>query len=189
MWQVVQGLRPPRIQLASLQFFPASLLRNRSRAPGGLPRPQDQTGQDALDPQGQPIHLAVRAGGHDPGTGDAGAGWGPHHRGQRHATLAGGPVLRGPGSVQNGPGRGQGVVLDEANSKRSYNYATVFIDLDRKQKPVIFDTPGKRAVWFCSTASCVSIAAVTTISPRWSATCRQPPWPRSAKASPAPTLP
>ncbi|TAN34090.1 ISL3 family transposase, partial [Patescibacteria group bacterium] len=31
----------------------------------------------------------------------------------------------------------------ETASKRGHNYVTVFIDLDRKQKPVIFVTPGK----------------------------------------------
>jgi len=35
------------------------------------------------------------------------------------------------------------VVLDEATSKRNHNYVTVFIDLDRKRKPVIFATLGK----------------------------------------------
>ncbi|CAO0820371.1 hypothetical protein DFAR_1540022 [Desulfarculales bacterium] len=34
------------------------------------------------------------------------------------------------------------VALDEAASKRGHNYGTVFIDLDRRQKPVIFVTPG-----------------------------------------------
>ncbi|MFH1059689.1 MAG: transposase [Pseudomonadota bacterium] len=39
------------------------------------------------------------------------------------------------------------VALDETASKRGHNYITVFIDLDRKQKPVLFVTPGKtRAV-------------------------------------------
>ncbi|CAO0824761.1 hypothetical protein DFAR_910004 [Desulfarculales bacterium] len=40
-------------------------------------------------------------------------------------------------------GRVKAVALDEATSKRGHNYVTVFIDLDRKQKPVIFVTPGK----------------------------------------------
>ena len=35
------------------------------------------------------------------------------------------------------------VALDETASKRGHNYVTVFIDLDRKQKPVIFVTIGK----------------------------------------------
>jgi transposase len=35
------------------------------------------------------------------------------------------------------------VGLDETASKRGHNYVTVFIDLDRKQKPVVFVTPGK----------------------------------------------
>ncbi len=35
------------------------------------------------------------------------------------------------------------VALDETASKRGHNYVTVFIDLDKKQKPVIFVTPGK----------------------------------------------
>jgi transposase len=33
--------------------------------------------------------------------------------------------------------------LDETAAKRGQNYVTVFIDLDRKDKPVIFVTPGK----------------------------------------------
>ncbi|CAO0820353.1 hypothetical protein DFAR_1540004 [Desulfarculales bacterium] len=35
------------------------------------------------------------------------------------------------------------VALDATVSKRGHNYVTVFVDLDRKQKPVIFVTPGK----------------------------------------------
>ncbi|CAO0820246.1 hypothetical protein DFAR_1460002 [Desulfarculales bacterium] len=35
------------------------------------------------------------------------------------------------------------VALNETASKRGHNYITVFIDLDRKQKPVIIVTPGK----------------------------------------------
>ena len=33
--------------------------------------------------------------------------------------------------------------LDETASKRGHNYVTVFINRDRKQKPVVFVTPGK----------------------------------------------
>jgi transposase len=33
--------------------------------------------------------------------------------------------------------------LDETASKRGHNYVTVFIDMDRKAKPVVFATPGK----------------------------------------------
>ncbi len=40
-------------------------------------------------------------------------------------------------------GRLKAVGLDETASKRGHNYVTVFIDLDRKQKPVVFVTPGK----------------------------------------------
>jgi transposase len=35
------------------------------------------------------------------------------------------------------------VALDETASQRRHNYVTVFIDLDKKKKPVIFATPGK----------------------------------------------
>ncbi|CAO0822339.1 hypothetical protein DFAR_2960008 [Desulfarculales bacterium] len=35
------------------------------------------------------------------------------------------------------------VALDETASKRGHNYVTVFIDLNHKQKPVIFVIPGK----------------------------------------------
>jgi transposase len=37
----------------------------------------------------------------------------------------------------------EAVGLDETASKRGHNYVTVFIDLDRTSKPVIFATPGK----------------------------------------------
>ncbi|CAO0822397.1 hypothetical protein DFAR_3000006 [Desulfarculales bacterium] len=40
-------------------------------------------------------------------------------------------------------GGAKAVALDETVSKLGHNYATVFIDLDRKQKPVIFVTPGQ----------------------------------------------
>jgi transposase len=33
--------------------------------------------------------------------------------------------------------------FDETASKRGHNYVTVFIDLDRKRRPVVFATPGK----------------------------------------------
>ena len=33
--------------------------------------------------------------------------------------------------------------LDETAAKRGHNYVTIFIDMDRKEKPVIFATPGK----------------------------------------------
>ena len=40
-------------------------------------------------------------------------------------------------------GRLKAIGLDETASKRGHNYVTVFIDLDAKQKPVVFVTPGK----------------------------------------------
>ncbi len=35
------------------------------------------------------------------------------------------------------------IAFDETASKRGHNYVTVFIDADRKKKPVVFATPGK----------------------------------------------
>ena len=35
------------------------------------------------------------------------------------------------------------IALDETAAKRGHSYVTVFIDLDRKEKPVLFVTPGK----------------------------------------------
>jgi transposase len=35
------------------------------------------------------------------------------------------------------------VAFDETASKRGHNYVTIFIDLDRKTRPVVFATPGK----------------------------------------------
>jgi transposase len=45
--------------------------------------------------------------------------------------------------------------LDETASKRGHNYITVFIDLDRSDKPVVFATPGKGKE--CLTKFCVFI--------------------------------
>ena len=39
--------------------------------------------------------------------------------------------------------RVKAVALDETASKRGHNYVTVFIDLDKKTKPVLFVTPGR----------------------------------------------
>ena len=47
--------------------------------------------------------------------------------------------------------------LDETASKRGHNYITVFIDLDRSDKPVIFATPGKGKD--CLTKFCAFIEA------------------------------
>ncbi|CAO0823501.1 hypothetical protein DFAR_3730003 [Desulfarculales bacterium] len=67
------------------------------------------------------------------------------------------------------------MALDEAASNRGRNYVTVFIDLDRKQKPVIFVTPGKgKGYLVLFRCFRVSMAAITIILLRWSATCRQP---------------
>ncbi len=36
-----------------------------------------------------------------------------------------------------------GVALDETASKRGHRYVTIFLDMDRDQRPVIFAVPGK----------------------------------------------
>ena len=36
-----------------------------------------------------------------------------------------------------------GIALDETASKRGHNYVTVFLDMDRKTRPVLFAVPGK----------------------------------------------
>jgi transposase len=36
-----------------------------------------------------------------------------------------------------------GVALDETASKRGHNYVTVFLDMDREKRPVVFAVPGK----------------------------------------------
>ncbi|CAO0822768.1 hypothetical protein DFAR_3290016 [Desulfarculales bacterium] len=82
------------------------------------------------------------------------------------------------------------VALDETASKRGHNYVIVFIDLDRKQKPVIFVPHGKgksclalfRHFLFKHGGDYNNIAEVA-------ATCHKPPWPPSAKNFPAPTSP
>jgi len=50
-------------------------------------------------------------------------------------------VARAAGELDLGSVRAVG--LDETASKRGHNYVTVFIDMDRANKPVIFATPGK----------------------------------------------
>jgi len=42
------------------------------------------------------------------------------------------------------------VGLDETASKRGHNYVTVFIDMDRRDKPVIFVVPGRRVIPICA---------------------------------------
>ena len=37
----------------------------------------------------------------------------------------------------------RGIGLDETASKRGHNYVTIFIDMDRRQEPVLFVTPGR----------------------------------------------
>ncbi len=37
----------------------------------------------------------------------------------------------------------QAIGLDETASKRGHNYVTVFIDMERRDKPVLFVTPAK----------------------------------------------
>jgi transposase len=37
----------------------------------------------------------------------------------------------------------QGIALDETASKRGHNYVTVFLDMDKETRPVIFAVPGK----------------------------------------------
>src|SRR5882724_4825790 len=89
-------------------------------------------------------------------------------------------VARAVGELDLGSVRAVG--LDETASKRGHNYVTVFIDMDRADKPVIFATPGKGK-------ACVAIAASRPGSPRSSATCRRPSWRRSPPASPKPPSP
>src|ERR1700694_2311799 len=50
-------------------------------------------------------------------------------------------VARAVGELDLGSVRAVG--LDETASQRGHNYVTVFIDMDRANKPVIFATPGK----------------------------------------------
>jgi transposase len=47
--------------------------------------------------------------------------------------------------------------LDETASKRGHSYSTVFINLDRSDKPVVFETPGKAKE--CRTKFCAFIEA------------------------------
>ena len=69
--------------------------------------------------------------------------------------------------------------LDETASRRRHNYVTVFIDMDRRDKPVIFVTPGKaRPVWPSSGPSCWPMAANRPWSARSCATCRRRSWRR-----------
>ena len=94
--------------------------------------------------RGQPVYAPVRASGGDPGARDA-VCWPPPASsaspisvcGASSSTMSARPVAR------LDLGRLKAVGLDETASKRGHNYVTVFIDLDAKQKPVVFVTPGK----------------------------------------------
>lgn len=57
--------------------------------------------------------------------------------------------------------------VDETASRRGHRYVTVFLDMQRKQEPVIFAVPGHQPSWR-------PMAAIRTMWSRSSATCRPP---------------
>jgi transposase len=62
------------------------------------------------------------------------------------------------------------VGLDETAAKRGQTYVTVFIDLDRKDKPVVFVTPGRGKDTLAKfKAFSSSMAARQAVSLKWSA--------------------
>ena len=72
----------------------------------------------------------------------AGAGSRPHHGDHRPAAVAHRRALCRPGG-RTLPHQGHRIGLDETAAKRGHTYVTVFIDLDRTDKPVVFVTPGR----------------------------------------------
>ena len=62
------------------------------------------------------------------------------------------------------------VGLDETAAKRGHTYVTVFIDLDRSEKPVVFVTPGHGKETVVKFREQPNMVARPTVSPRWSAT-------------------
>jgi len=70
----------------------------------------------------------------------------------------------------------QAIGLDETASKRGQNYVTVFIDMERKDKPVLFVTPGHgkdtlkaRSRSWRSSATCPEPSSVA-----WQSNCQTP---------------
>ncbi|CAO0820372.1 hypothetical protein DFAR_1540023 [Desulfarculales bacterium] len=95
MWQVVHGSRCPRIHLASPQSLYHCYVTAR------VPRvdyPDHKTKQVKMPwtREGSRVTLLFEQVATNPGAGDAHAGCSPHHRNQRHATLAGGPCSTWP---------------------------------------------------------------------------------------------
>ena len=67
----------------------------------------------------------------------------------------------------------QAIGLDETASKRGHNYVTVFIDMERRDKPVLFVTPGKgKETVKNSRRSWKSTTGILNRFSKWSVTCR-----------------
>ncbi len=68
-----------------------------------------------------------------------------------------------------------GLALDETASTRGHNYVTIFLDMDREERPVIFAVPGKGKN-VCGNSHVFSRNTVETLIPslKWFVTCPQP---------------
>ncbi|MEF3169261.1 MAG: transposase, partial [Deltaproteobacteria bacterium] len=72
--------------------------------------------------------------------------------------------------------------MDETSARRGHRYVTVFIDLDKKERPVVFATPGKGTLE-PSKSFFQGMGARQKISSRWSLTCPGPSSPGSGRIS------
>jgi len=127
---------------------------------------------------GSRFTLLFRASGGDPGARDAGGGGGAL-RGITDKRLwrASSIMWRAPSARSISLGARLG--LDETASKRGHNYVTVFIDMDRADKPVIFATrAGKGLRGGIPRLPAQPSRRADPRRPRSSATCRRPSWPR-----------
>ena len=141
----LQGARLRELYLAAPELLPASLLHHRTGAAGRLPGSRGQAGGGPVGAAGQPssrccsMHAALVLVREMPVLGG-----GALHRHHRQAAVADRRSLCPPGRSAGLDLRGvRSLGLDETASRRRHNYVTVFIDMDRRDKPVIFVTPGK----------------------------------------------
>jgi len=125
------------------QFFPAPLLHHIKDSKDQVSRPWSEGCQGSLGKKGQQVYLVVRTGCFDAGT--TYAGWAR----TAHMGITNNSLWRIVFHYVDKAMKGldlsfvHRIAVDETASGKWHRYVTVFMDLDRGKRSVIFATPGK----------------------------------------------